>query len=290
MKPNPARRAPLRAAASAALCAALALVAPRLADAAKADTASEGKIEPHAGQAATPRAKPRTDILPNIQTIPAVDLQQTSLGPAFAGADVRELARRLKASGLLVGAPSGSVVRDLLARRRERALLLAAGVPQTAFVLPLDRGVLYDRDRRRLSLDADVSSGGEDRIVLTKHVEGKSGYKLTVAGEAESRGFVQTIDIADLDVAHHRGKRTLALSMTMDRDTFRRVENSLAVALVGLPTSPYLREMDTREEPSDDDPTLRLIHRTTVYFRLESAWLFDQRTGEVLSKGVKLAN
>lgn len=290
MKTNPARRAPIRALAGAALCAALILVAPRLADAAKSGTAGEGTVEPHAGRAAAVRHAASDSPAAKAQTIPAVDLQQSSLGPSFAGADAHELARRLKAAGLLAATPSGSVVRELLDERRERAMLLAAGVPQTAFVLPLDQGVLYDRDRGRLSVHTDLSAGGESRIVLSKHVEGRNGYKLTVAGEAESRGFVQTIDIADLDVARHRGQRSLALSMKMDGNTFHRVENSLAVALIGSPRRPYLREIDAREEPSDEDPTLKHIHRTTVYFRLEGIWLFDQHTGEVLSKRVRLTN
>jgi hypothetical protein len=306
MKTNPAGRVSVRALGRAALFMILALAVPQLAGAASNNTASEGAITPHgASTVAAPHApsvtapRPPTVSAPGAVSrlaiarkgaIPEVKLQQTSLGPAFDGADVLELTRRLRASGLLDAPPKGSIVRELLDERRQHAMLLAAGVPQTAFVLPIGQGVLYDRDRQRLTVDADVSAGGEDRIVLSKHVQGKSGYKLTVAGEAESRGFIQTIDITDIDIPRHRGKRTLTLSMIMDPGIFHRVENSLAIALIGSPVRPFVRETDTQVDPSDEDPTLKRIHRTTVYFRLEGAWLFDRRTGEVLSKRVRLTD
>lgn len=77
--------------------------------------------------------------------------------------------------------------------------------------------------------------GDNDRLVLDTRVTGKSGYKLTVAGQAQARGFVPKIDIDELDIARHAGKHTFALSMTMTPGVFERVDDSLAVALIGSP-------------------------------------------------------
>jgi hypothetical protein len=221
--------------------------------------------------------------------VPTVVRDETSFGPKFEGADLKELERRLKAAGLYTTVPvKQSVVKQLLEEHGDREKLVAANVPETAFVVPLSRGVLYDRERHRLSVEADLSDEGEDDIVLSKTVTGKSGYRLTVAAEAEKRGFVQKIDITGLVVAHADSSRTLTLGTKMDEATFDRTQNSLAVALVGHLIRPFMLQTEARIEPSDDDPTLKFIHRTTLYYELDGAWLFDTRTGQVLDKGVKL--
>ncbi|WP_118185302.1 hypothetical protein [Paraburkholderia phosphatilytica] len=221
--------------------------------------------------------------------VPVVARDATTFGPEFEGADLKELERRLKVAGLYTTTPvKQSVVKELLEEHGDREKLAAANVPETAFVVPLSRGVLYDRDRHRLSIEADLSDEGEDDIVLAKTVKGKSGYRLTVAPDAEKRGFIQKIDIAGLVVAHADSNRTLSLSTRMDEATFGRTQNSLAVALVGHLIRPFMLQTDARIEPSDDDPTLKFIHRTTLYYELDGAWLFDTHTGEVLDKGVKL--
>jgi hypothetical protein len=158
-----------------------------------------------------------------------------------------------------------------------------------AFVVPVTYGLRYRADKHLLTVDVDLS-GDENQtgILLAKTVIGPSGRKLVVAAEAKSKGFIQHIDMIELESGESK-KSTVHGHVTLSRAAYAEANGDFAIVLVGRLVPPYLDDRIDHSDPTDDEPTDITTRTSVLHVAIRAIWLVSPERGDVLSKSLHLS-
>ncbi|KAG8155015.1 hypothetical protein [Burkholderia catarinensis] len=158
------------------------------------------------------------------------------------------------------------------------------------FVVPISYGVRYRSEKQLLTINVDLASGdGQTGILLRKVTTGPRGQALAVAPEAKSKGYVQHVDIIELESG--RDKRTIVHQrVRLSPTEYAETKGDLAIVLSGRLVQPYLTDRSDHADPSNEEPTDITIRTSSLHFRVHAIWLVNPSRGAVLSKSLKLSN
>jgi hypothetical protein len=172
---------------------------------------------------------------------------------------------------------------------RDRALDDGDLGREMAFVLPAPYGIHYRSKTHLMTVDVGVSDGDHpDQIVLKKTVTGLRGRHLVVAAEAKAKGYVQKIDLVELDAAGKHDETTVHGRFALSQDAYTQSNGKLAIVLLCRLVPPYLTETRDHSDPSDDEPTDITTVTSTLHAKVDDIWLINQEKGVVLAKGLRL--
>jgi hypothetical protein len=182
----------------------------------------------------------------------------------------------------LVGAEFPTTLRD--------PVVVDAGLNrELAFVVLAPGGIHYRASSQVMAVDVGVSDGDHpDSVILRKNVTGRSGRDLVVAAEAKSKGFIQKIDLIELDAVGKSTRATVSGRFTLAPDVFARSDGNFAIVFLCRVVPPYLTETLDHSDPTDDDPTDITTRASTLHAKLDDIWLIDEQKGIVLAKGLRL--
>jgi hypothetical protein len=205
-------------------------------------------------------------------------------------------------------------VRDALARKltpgKTRSFahrvedLIGAALPKTlhdqaladaklgrdlAFVVPAPFGIRYRSKTHVMTVDVDLSdSDHPDTIVLKKTITGPRGRKLVVAAEAKAKGYIQTVDVIELDTVGKHNKTTAHGRFALSETAFSAGDGDLALVLICRVVPPYLTETVDHTEPNNEEPTDITTRTATLHANVGDVWLINREKGIVLAKGLRL--
>jgi hypothetical protein len=217
--------------------------------------------------------------------------------PGFSGDDparVRDALAKIPRDG--TPRTISSRVKDLIATAipksfRNPALTQANLEREFAFVVPATQGIRY-RSKAQI-MTVDVSTSDPDypsAIILRKTVTGPRGRKLVIAAEAKAKGFVQTIDLIELDPAGKRGKATVHGRFVLTPAAYAAGQGDLSIVFVCQFVAPYLTDVRQHSDPTDDEPTDITTRTSTLHAKIDDIWLINKDKGIVLAKGLRLAD
>nr|WP_230943481.1 hypothetical protein [Burkholderia cepacia] len=159
------------------------------------------------------------------------------------------------------------------------------------FVVPVRYGLRYSTRRHLLTLDVDLfDAERNDRagILLRKVTTGPRGRGLVIAPEAKAKGYIQHVDIIELDSG--QGKKTAIRSrMRLSPAEHDRANGDFALVFSGRLVRPYLTEQTEHVDPSIDEPTDITTRVSTLHMDLHGIWLVSQSSGVVVSKKLHLS-
>ncbi|WP_158906699.1 hypothetical protein [Burkholderia sp. L27(2015)] len=220
--------------------------------------------------------------------------------PGFSGDDpsaVRDtFIGKENGNGANGGAPSSTrshikewVGKVLPSNRTVSALLGDNPGRELAFVAPVSRGILYSSTTHIMKVDVSFSDESHpDDIILRRVVSGPDGQKLTFAAQAKSEGFVQTIDLIDIQAAGKRDETTVHGRFALSSSAFAQADGNLAVVFICRVVPPYLTEQHSHRDATDDEPTDITTRTSTLHVAVDDIWLIDQTKGVVIEKGLRL--
>jgi hypothetical protein len=160
---------------------------------------------------------------------------------------------------------------------------------ELAFVLPAPYGIHYRSKTHVMTVDVGVSDGDHpDEIVLKKTVTGLRGRHLVVAAEAKAKGYIQKIDLVELDAVGKHEETTVHGRFVLSEDAYAQSNGKLAIVLLCRLAPPYLSETRDHSDPTDDEPTDITTRTSTLHARVDDIWLINQEKGLVLAKGLRL--
>jgi hypothetical protein len=160
---------------------------------------------------------------------------------------------------------------------------------ELAFVVPAPYGIHYRSKTHVMTVDVGVSDGDHpDEIVLKKTVTGLRGRHLVVAAEARAKGYIQKIDLVELDAAGRRDETTVHGRFVLSEDAYAQSNGKLAIVLLCRLVPPYLSETRDHSDPTDDEPTDITTRTSTLHAKVDDIWLINQEKGLVLTKGLRL--
>jgi hypothetical protein len=160
---------------------------------------------------------------------------------------------------------------------------------ELAFVLPAPYGIHYRSKTHVMTVDVGVSDGDyPDEIVLKKTVTGLRGRHLVVAAEARAKGYIQKIDLVELDAAGKHDETTVHGRFVLSEDAYAQSNGKLAIVLLCRLVPPYLTETRDHSDPTDDEPTDITTRTSTLHAKVDDIWLINQEKGLVLTKGLRL--
>lgn len=216
----------------------------------------------------------------------------TPLKRPIVGDDPVAIRAALEKQPIKSAAPSlGDRVRSLIpggaGKHGGNADLAAVGLDrEVTFLVPVSYGLRYHARRHLLTLDFDLVDGdGEGRtgILLRKVITGPRGRGLVIAAEAKAKGYIQQIDIIELDPG--KGNKTTVRGRTrLSSAAYAQTHGDFAVALSGRLVQPYLSEHVEHAEPSNDEPTDITTKTSRLYLDLQSISLVSPANGTVLVK------
>ncbi|WGY70314.1 hypothetical protein KEC55_25055 [Burkholderia cepacia] len=223
--------------------------------------------------------------------------RDTSPARQIAGDDpvaIRDALKKLHVSTL---APSlRDRVRGLVSDAADRHVpnpdLAAVDLDRdVTFVVPVRYGVRYRSRRHLLTLDVDLFDGErEDRtgILLSKVTTGPRGRGLVIAPEAKAKGYIQHVDIIELDSG--QGKKTTVRSrMRLSPAEYAKTQGNFALVFSGRLVRPYLTEQTEHADPSIDEPTDITTKISTLHMDLHDIRLVSPSSGVVVSKKLGLS-
>ncbi|WP_414134833.1 hypothetical protein [Burkholderia territorii] len=226
----------------------------------------------------------------------AVD-HDTSSGRPIVGDDPVAIRDALKKQHFSAAAPSLSTrVRDLVSSATDRHApnpdLAAVGLDRdVTFVVPVRYGLRYRSPRHLLTLDVDLFDAERDdrtSILLRKVTTGPRGRGLVIAPEAKAKGYVQQVDIIELDAG--QGKKTSIRSrMRLSPAVYAQAHGDFALVFSGRLVRPYLSEQTEHADPSIDEPTDITTRISRLHMDLQSIRLVSPSSGVVLSKKLSLS-
>jgi hypothetical protein len=207
-----------------------------------------------------------------------------------------------------------AAVRDALARKltpgKARSFahrvedLVGAALPKTlhdpaltdaklsrdlAFVVPAPFGIRYRSKTHVMTVDVDLSdSDHTDTIVLKKTITGPRGRNLVVAAEAKAKGYIQTVDVIELDTVGKHNKTTAHGRFTLSEAAFTQGDGDLALVLICRLVPPYLTETMDHSDPTNEEPTDITTRTATLHANVGDIWLINREKGIVLAKGLHL--
>lgn len=158
-----------------------------------------------------------------------------------------------------------------------------------AFVVPAPYGIRYRSKVRVMTVDVDLSdSDHPDTIVLKKTITGPRGRKLVVAAEAKSKGYIQTVDIIELDPVNKHNKTTVHGRFVLSPAAFSEEDGDLALVLICRVVPPYVTQTQNHTDPSNEEPTDITTRTATLHANIGDIWLINREKGIVLARGLHL--
>ncbi|HDR9767561.1 TPA: hypothetical protein QDC27_002542 [Burkholderia cepacia ATCC 25416] len=157
---------------------------------------------------------------------------------------------------------------------------------EVTFLVPVSYGLRYQSQKRLLKVNVDlVDPDGEGRtgILLRKVITGPRGRGLVIAPEAKAKGYIQQIDIIELDPGKG-GKSTVRGSVRLSLAAYAQAQGGFAFALSGRLVRPYLTEHVEHAEPNNDEPTDITTRTSRLHLDVESISLVSRASGAVLLK------
>lgn len=157
-----------------------------------------------------------------------------------------------------------------------------------AFAVPAPHGVLYRSSTHQLSINASLAGEDDpDLIELHRSITGPRGRKLVIAPDAKAKGYIQTIDLIELDAD---GKKTSARGrVKLSPEDFAKADGNFAILLICTLKPPYLTDLHEHSDPTDEEPTDITTRTSTLHASVNAVWLINQKDGTVLAKGLRLA-
>jgi hypothetical protein len=172
---------------------------------------------------------------------------------------------------------------------RDRALNNGDLGRELAFVLPAPYGIHYRSKTHVMTVDVGISDGDHpDEIVLKRTVTGLRGRHLVVAAEAKAKGYIQKIDLVELDAVGKHDETTVHGRFVLSQDAYAQSDGKLAIVLLCRLVPPYLTESRDHSDPTDDEPTDVTTRTSTLHAKVDDIWLVNQEKGMVLTKGLRL--
>ncbi|MCA7921198.1 hypothetical protein LGM35_01795 [Burkholderia cenocepacia] len=170
--------------------------------------------------------------------------------------------------------------------------LAAVGLDRdVTFVVPVRYGLRYRSRRQLLTLDVDLFDAERDGragILLHKVTTGPRGRGLVIAPEAKAKGYVQHVDIIELEAG--RGKKTTVRSrMRLSPAEYAQTRGDFALVFSGRLVRPYLTEQTEHADPSIEEPTDISTRISTLHMDLRDIWLVSPSSGVVVSKKLGLS-
>lgn len=157
------------------------------------------------------------------------------------------------------------------------------------FVVPVRYGIRYQADKHRLTVNVDLSGDGDQADILIKRtVIGPSGRKLVVAPEARAKGFIQQIDVIELESGKSK-KTTVRASVTLSPAAYAETEGEYAIVITGHIVPPYISDRIDHRDPTDDEPTDITTRTSRLYVDISAIWLISAQRSVVLSKALHLS-
>jgi hypothetical protein len=158
-----------------------------------------------------------------------------------------------------------------------------------AFVVPAPHGIRYRSKVHVMTVDVGLSDGDHpDAIVLKKTITGPRGRNLVVAAEAKSKGYIQNIDVIELDTVGKHNKTTVHGRFALSQAAFSEGDGDLAIVLICRVVPPYLTETMDHSDPSNEEPTDITTRTSTLHANVGDIWLINREKGIVLAKGLHL--
>jgi hypothetical protein len=158
-----------------------------------------------------------------------------------------------------------------------------------AFVVPASYGIRYRSKVHVMTVDVDLSDSDEPgTIVLKKTITGPRGRKLVVAAEAKSKGYIQTIDVIELDPVNKHDKTTVHGRFVLSPAAFSADDGNLALVLICRVVPPYLTQTKDHSDPTNEEPTDITTRTATIHANVGDIWLVNREKGVVLAKGLHL--
>jgi hypothetical protein len=158
-----------------------------------------------------------------------------------------------------------------------------------AFVVPAPYGIRYRSKVRVMTVDVDLSDSDHPHaIVLKRTITGPRGRKLVVEAEAKAKGYIQNIDIIELDPVNRHRKTTVHGRFVLSPEAFAQQDGDLALVLICRVVPPYLTQTTDHTEPSNEEPTDITTRTATIYANIGNIWLINREKGIVLAKGLRL--
>ncbi|KVM93590.1 hypothetical protein WJ62_24950 [Burkholderia diffusa] len=227
---------------------------------------------------------------------PAVD-HGTSTGRSIVGDDPVAIRDTLKKQHVSAAAPSLSArVRGLVSSATDRhgpnPDLAAVDLDRdVTFVVPVRYGLRYQSQRHLMTLDVDLFDAERDdrtSILLRKVTTGPRGRGLVIAPEAKAKGYIQQVDIIELDAG--QGKKTSIRSrMRLSPAVYAQAHGDFALLFSGRLVRPYLTEQTEHVDPSIEEPTDITTRISRLHMDLQSIRLVSPSSGVVLSKKLSLS-
>lgn len=226
----------------------------------------------------------------------AVD-HDTSPGRPIVGDDPVAIREALKKLHVSPTAPSLSdrvrgLVSDATDRHAPDPDLAAIGLDRdVTFVVPVRYGLRYQSKQHLLTLDVDLFDAGRDDrtdILLRKVTTGPRGRGLVIAPEAKAKGYIQQVDIIQLDSGHGK-KTTVRSSMRISPAVYAQAHGDFALVFSGRLVRPYLTEQTEHADPSIEEPTDITTRTSTLHMDIEAISLVSPSSGVVVSKTLRLS-
>jgi hypothetical protein len=160
-----------------------------------------------------------------------------------------------------------------------------------AFVVPAPYGIRYRSKIHVMTVDVGLSdSDHPDAIVLKKTVTGPRGRKLVVAAEAKAKGYIQNVDLIELDTTSGKHNKTSVRGhFGLSEAVFEAAgDGDLALVLICRVVPPYLTESVEHSDPTNEEPTDITTRTATLHANVGDIWLINREKGVVLAKGLHL--
>ncbi|MDE1180445.1 hypothetical protein [Paraburkholderia sp.] len=160
---------------------------------------------------------------------------------------------------------------------------------EIAFVVQAPYGILYRPKARSLSVNVDLSGDGTPGLILLKKtITGPRGRGLVVAPEAKAKGYIQHIDVIQLD-SGQVNKAQIQGRVPLTHTAFDEANGDFAVVLVGRLAPPYLTDSVEHTDPTNDEPTDITTRTSTLHVDVQAVWLVSPAKGIVLSRKLRLS-
>ena len=170
--------------------------------------------------------------------------------------------------------------------------LAAVGLDRdVTFVVPVRYGLRYRSLRHLLTLDVDLfDTEHDDRtgILLRKVTTGPRGRGLVIAPEAKAKGYIQQIDIIELESGNGK-KTTVRGRMRISPAVYAQAHGDFALVFSGRLVRPYLTEQIEHADPSIDEPTDITTRISRLHMDIHGISLVSPSRGVVLSKKLRLS-
>jgi len=158
-----------------------------------------------------------------------------------------------------------------------------------AFVVPAPYGILYRSKTHLLTVNVDLSGDETPGVILLrKTITGPRGRGLVVAAEAKAKGYIQHIDLIELDSGEGK-KSTVRGRVTLSPSAFSEANGDFAVVLICSLVPPYLNDRSEHSDPTNEEPTDITTRTSTLHANIRAIWLVSPQKGMVLSKKLHLS-